>query len=73
MDEVAEAQRKLHNQDRHNFHSSLDIVSVMDGACCTHGGDKKCTQFWLTMLKGRDHTKNLGVDENNIKMGQGNR
>jgi len=30
-------------------------------ACSTLGRDEKCTQFWSEILKGRDHSEDLGV------------
>jgi hypothetical protein len=34
----------------------------MDGTCRTHGRNKKCYSMLIGKLKGRDYSKNLGVE-----------
>jgi hypothetical protein len=50
-DEGAGCRRKLHNEELHNFHSSLNIMMIksnqggLDGAACSmHGGGEKFVQ-----------------------------
>jgi hypothetical protein len=34
----------------------------MGGACGTHAAHEKCIKFLFERLKGRDHSKELGVN-----------
>jgi hypothetical protein len=49
-EEVTGSQRKLPNEKFHNSYSSPNIIcdqineAEMGGACCMHGGGKKCIQ-----------------------------
>jgi len=50
-DEVVGEQRKLHNEELHNLHSSSNIITghhimgdEMDGACSMRGRDEICIQ-----------------------------
>jgi hypothetical protein len=49
MDEVTGEWRKLHNEEFHNFYSSLDIIrqvkaNEVGGACGTYGRGEKSVQ-----------------------------
>jgi hypothetical protein len=49
MDEVTGEWRKLHNEELHNFYSSLDIIrqvkaNEVGGTCGTHERGEKCVQ-----------------------------
>jgi hypothetical protein len=64
-EEVAGGRRRLHNEQLHNLYASLDIITVTKsrrmqwtGVCSTDGRVEKCVQN----LKGREHSKYLGVD-----------
>jgi hypothetical protein len=39
-----------------------EIKDGMGGTRSARGGDKKCVQFWLESLKGRDHLEDMGID-----------
>ena len=40
----------------------------MDGACSTCGREKIRTMFWYGNLKERDHSEELGIEEDDIKI-----
>jgi hypothetical protein len=52
-EEVEEGWRRLHNEELHNFYSSLNIIRVIKsrrmrwvGACIMHGKNKKFIQYF---------------------------
>jgi uncharacterized protein YjcR len=40
----------------------------MGEVCSTHEAIRKPTKLWLQSLKDKDHSEDLGVDVDNIKM-----
>jgi hypothetical protein len=60
--------RKLHNDELHSLHSSLNIVTVIKSRRLRWAGHVACmgrgevfTGFWLGGPKVRDHWEDLGV------------
>jgi hypothetical protein len=66
--EVAGGWRRLDNEEIHNLYASPNIVRliksrrVIDGACSTHGRHECVQNFGSENMKGRDLSKELGVD-----------
>jgi hypothetical protein len=68
-EEVAEGWRRLHNEELRNLYASPNIVRVIKprrmrlaGHVERMGGMRSTQIFWSENLKGRHHSKELGVD-----------
>jgi hypothetical protein len=63
-DEVTGGQRKLYNDEFHNFCSPPNIIRMIESRRMKWVGHEKCKQnFLLESLKeGRDHSEDLGID-----------
>jgi hypothetical protein len=68
-EEVSTGWRRLHNEELHNLYTSPDIFRVIKsmGMRWTrhverNGEMDMHTKFWMEILKGRDHSQNLGID-----------
>lgn len=65
----------MHRGETHNLHSSHtktnydDQITEMDWGCSMHRYNDKCAQFWLDILKGVDHSEDLGVEGRIISNG----
>jgi hypothetical protein len=67
--DVAGGCRRLHNEELHNLYSSPNIIRVIMSRKMTLAGHIACMgnmrnayNIWLEILKGRDHSEDLGVD-----------
>jgi hypothetical protein len=71
-EEVAEGQRRLHSEELHNLHASPNIVrddqveDEMGEASSMHEKGEKYIQDLLETLIGRDHSKDISVDWEDI-------
>jgi hypothetical protein len=74
-EEVAGGWRRLHNGEFHSLHTSPNIIRAINsrrmrwaGHAERMGGMRNDTKFWSEILKGRDHSPDLGVDRSKIRM-----
>ena len=65
-DEVTGEWRKLHNEERNDLLSSLNIIQLIKSRrkrCSTYGGRGEAyTGFWWGNLRERDHLEDPGLD-----------
>jgi hypothetical protein len=60
---VTGTRRKVHNEELHNLYSSTDIIRMIKSRRMRWVGHVSCMGEMKTKgLKGRDHSKDLGVD-----------
>jgi hypothetical protein len=52
--------RRLHNEELHNFYSSLNIIRKMKSRRTKMGGT--CSTYGIENRKGRDHLEDIRVD-----------